>query len=96
MQDLGNNWACPNALLGTYLGYLGFGYDAVIWMVSAQPKAMHWLTAESAKKYGIDYEPLSSPHAVHPGCGKCADWRIYQDSHLSSSTLSKSCCSATA
>jgi hypothetical protein len=60
----GQQLGLPNALLGTYLGYLGFGYDAVIWMVSAQPKAMHWLTAESAKKYGIDYEPLSSRHAV--------------------------------
>jgi hypothetical protein len=60
----GQQLGLPNALLGTYLGYLGFSYDAVIWMVSAQPGAMHWLTAESAKKYGIDYEPLSPPRAV--------------------------------
>jgi hypothetical protein len=46
----GQQPSVPNALLGTYLGYLGFGYDAVVWMVSAQPGAMHWLTAESAKE----------------------------------------------
>jgi hypothetical protein len=86
----GQQPSVPNALLGTYLGYLGFGYDAVVWMVSAQPGAMHWLTAESAKKYGIDYQPLSPPHEnaprpeqlPPPSPQKPLQVRVVQDLHL--------------
>jgi hypothetical protein len=56
---------------------------------------MHWLTAESAKKYGIDYQPLSPPRAVPlaqtaprpeqlppPSPQKPLQVRVLQDLHL--------------
>jgi hypothetical protein len=52
-----------NALWGAYLGHLNFSYDAIIWMLSARPLAMHKLTQETAKKYNIfspDLENLSN------------------------------------
>jgi ABC transporter substrate binding protein len=66
----------------------------VVWMVSAQPGAMHWLTAESAKKYGIDYQPLSPPRAAPlapasrpeqlppPSPQKPPQVRVVEDLHL--------------
>src|SRR5262249_34706607 len=90
----GQQPSVPNALLGTYLGYLGLGYDAVVWMVPAQPGAMHWLTAESAKKYGIAYQPLSLPRAAPlapasrpeqlppPSPQKPPQVRVVEDLHL--------------
>src|SRR5262249_47448564 len=52
-----------NALLGTLLGHLGFGYDMVDWVVSAPAGTMHWLTPETAKRYGIDYQVLTPERA---------------------------------
>jgi hypothetical protein len=55
-----------NALLGTFLGHLGFGYDMVDWVVSAPAGTMHWLTPETAKRYGIDYQVLTPERAPQP------------------------------
>jgi hypothetical protein len=60
----GQQQSMANALLGTYLGYLGFSYDAVIWMLSPQPGAVHWLTKESVERYGIEYEALNPPRGL--------------------------------
>jgi len=62
-SQTGQQPAIVNALLGTYLGYLGFSYDAVKWMVLPQPGAMHWLTPETAKKYRIYSQALDPPRA---------------------------------
>jgi hypothetical protein len=59
----GQPGALMNALWGAYLGHLNFSYDAVIWMLSARPLAMHKLTQETAKEYNIyspDLENLST------------------------------------
>ena len=43
--------------------WFNFSYDAIIWMLSARPLAMHKLTQETAKKYNIfspDLENLSN------------------------------------
>jgi hypothetical protein len=62
----GQQLAVPNALVGTYLGYLGFSYDAVIWMISPPPGAMHWVSTETSKQYGISFQTLDSPRALPP------------------------------
>jgi hypothetical protein len=54
----------PNVLLATYLGYLGFSYEAVLWMLSPRPLGAHWLTAETAKQYGIFSQTLDPPRTV--------------------------------
>jgi hypothetical protein len=66
----GQQLGMPNALLGTYLGYLGFSYDAVIWMVSAQPGAMHWLTAETALPAACSAvgTECTAARAIAPAC----------------------------
>ena len=53
-----------NALLGTLLGHLGTGYDMVDWVVSALAGTMHWLTPETAKRYGIDYQADAGARAT--------------------------------
>lgn len=55
-----------NALLGTLLGYLEFGYDMVDWVVSAPAGTMRWLTPETAKRYGIYYQMLTPERAPPP------------------------------
>jgi hypothetical protein len=51
--DTGSPTAVGNALTGAYLHELGFSYDTIIWLVSAPPIRMEWLTAKKAEKYGI-------------------------------------------
>ena len=60
----GQQPAMPNILMATYLGYLGFGYGAVVWMLSPRPLAIHWLTAETAKQYGIYTQSLNPPRTI--------------------------------
>jgi hypothetical protein len=62
-ESTGQPGALMNALWGAYLGHLHFSYDAIIWMLSARPLAMHKLTQETAKQYDIfspDLENLSN------------------------------------
>ena len=54
----------PNALTATYLGYLNFSYDAVYWMLSPRPLSAHWLTTDSAERYGIFAQALDPPRTV--------------------------------
>ena len=42
----GQQLVVPNVILATYLGYLNFTYDAVLWMLTPRPLATHWLTAK--------------------------------------------------
>jgi hypothetical protein len=68
-ESTGQPGALMNALWGAYLGHLNFSYDAIIWMLSARPLAMHKLTQETAKKYNIfspDLENLSNGTAELP------------------------------
>jgi hypothetical protein len=54
------------AITGTLLGYLGFGYEAVIWMTSAESLNMHWLTIETANKYRIFFSYDKSEPPIPP------------------------------
>ena len=60
----GQQPAMPNVLMATYLGYLGFSYGAVVWMLSPRQLAIHWLTAETAKQYGIYTQSLRPPRTI--------------------------------
>lgn len=52
-----------NIITATYLGYLGFSYEAVAWMLTPPPMAMYMLTGETAKQYGVPFETLDPPRA---------------------------------
>ena len=43
-----------NALAGSYYAHLGLSDPAILYMTTAGPKEMRWLTAKDAKEYGID------------------------------------------
>ena len=60
----GQQLVMPNVILATYLGYLNFNYEAVLWMLSPRPLAAHWLTAETTSQYGIFFEMLDPPRTV--------------------------------
>jgi hypothetical protein len=56
------------ALLGAHYGYLGYGTETIIWLVSGRPLDMHWLTPELATKYGIyfEYDKSKAPPGPPP------------------------------
>jgi hypothetical protein len=45
--------ADANAIAGAHLGLLGLSLDAVFWMLTPRQLDTHWLTDETAEKYGI-------------------------------------------
>jgi hypothetical protein len=49
-----------DAMMGVYLGHLGFSYAAAVWMLSPPVRSIHWLREAEAKKFGIRYESLAS------------------------------------
>jgi hypothetical protein len=53
-----------NLKIAVYLGYLGFSYDAVEWILGAPPLAIRWLTPETAKHYSIYYSELMPRRSV--------------------------------
>ena len=61
-----------NAILGSYLGRIGYSDGAISYMTSKPPAEMQWLTAPDAHRYGIDYAeqphrpPISAIGAVTP------------------------------
>jgi hypothetical protein len=55
----------PNALLGAYLGKIGLPDRAVIYVTSAPPEGMTWLSPDDAEKMGIEVRKLVRP--VAPG-----------------------------
>jgi hypothetical protein len=42
-----------NAILGSYLTRLGFSYPAIVYATQAGPDGVKWLTADDAKRVGI-------------------------------------------
>lgn len=54
------------ALLGAHYGYLGYGTQTIIWLVSGRPLDMHWLTPELGTKYFIYFEYDKSKTAPGP------------------------------
>jgi hypothetical protein len=53
----------PNALLGAYLGKIGLPDRAVIYVTSAPPEGMTWLSSADAEKMGIEVRKLTRPVA---------------------------------
>lgn len=49
-----------NAVVGLYLGELGLGQNVVIYVTSAAPDDMQWLSFRDAALLGIDVTPLPS------------------------------------
>lgn len=47
-----------NALVGAYLNQIGLPDNAIIYVTSAPPEGIEWLTADKATSAGISYEPL--------------------------------------
>jgi hypothetical protein len=45
-----------NAIVGAYLNQLGLNVEAIVYVSTAAPESMQWLTAEDASQYGIDVE----------------------------------------
>ncbi|NTI41426.1 hypothetical protein [Rhizobium rhizogenes] len=52
-----------NALVGAYLNQIGLPDNAIIYVTSAPPEGIEWLTAVNAPKVGISYEPFLSQAA---------------------------------
>ena len=48
-----------NALVGAYLDRLGLNYDAIIFVTSAPPDSINWLTPSQAKNLGISVAYIS-------------------------------------
>lgn len=57
-----------NALVGAYLNQLGMNDKAVIYVTSAPPEGVEWLTPQTAASVGIGYEPISvkAPEMAKP------------------------------
>ncbi|SEH24145.1 hypothetical protein [Rhizobium sp. NFR12] len=48
-----------NALVGAYLNQLGLNDRAVVYITSAPPEGVEWLTSQTAAAVGIGYEAIS-------------------------------------
>jgi hypothetical protein len=51
----------PNAVIGGYLYSLGLSDEAIVFITSAPPDSMSWLTFELAETYGIEVLPWRGP-----------------------------------
>lgn len=50
-----------NAMVGAYLNELGLSEEAIVYITSADPRSMRWLTADDAATFGIELETLQTP-----------------------------------
>jgi hypothetical protein len=56
-----------NALVGAYLDQIGLSQQAIIFVTSAPPEGMEWLTADKAKQSGIDFATIEDhPSSFDP------------------------------
>ena len=55
-----------NAMIGAYLNELGLSEEAIVYITSADPRSMHWLTADDAATFGIELETLPTRNAQPP------------------------------
>ncbi|MBY3249893.1 hypothetical protein HFN72_34915 [Rhizobium laguerreae] len=54
-----SEFGAANALVGVYLNQLGLNDKAVVYVTSAPPEGVEWLTAQTAASVGIGYEPIT-------------------------------------
>jgi hypothetical protein len=69
--DTGQVTGPGNALVGAYLNKIGLPYDAVVYITSASPDSITWLSKADAQKIGIEVaffqlSPTTSLKAVAP------------------------------
>ena len=57
--DPTNASGSANAIVGAYLNSLGLSQSAIIYITSASPVSMSWLTLQEANQYGIDVKELN-------------------------------------
>ena len=50
-----------NALIGAYLGRLGFDDRAIVYLTSAAPDEMTWILPADRQRYNIGYDAASAP-----------------------------------
>ena len=50
-----------NALIGAYLGRLGFEDRAIVYLTSAPPDDMTWILPADRERYGIAFDTAASP-----------------------------------
>jgi SPOR domain len=59
--ETGKVTSTGNALVGAYLNKIGLPYDAVVYITSASPEALTWLSKSDAEKLGIEVSLFSAP-----------------------------------
>ena len=65
-QKSGLETGVGNAIVGAYLNRIGLSYAAVIYITTAPPSSMTWVTIEEAKKNGIDVTLLNPGRPAVP------------------------------
>ena len=55
-----------NAMVGAYLNELGLSEEAIVYITSAEPRSMRWLTTRDAVTFGIELETLPTRNAQPP------------------------------
>ena len=55
-----------NALIGAYLNQIGLSGPAIIFVTSAPPEGMRWLTADTAADIGVSFASLDNNNAERP------------------------------
>ncbi len=55
-----SEYGAANALVGAYLNQLGLSDKAVVYVTSAPPEGVEWLSAETASAVGITYEAIAA------------------------------------
>ena len=55
----GQEGGMANAVVGSFLTRLGYGYEAVMYATVAAPNSMKWLTPVDAKRVGIDVNVIN-------------------------------------
>lgn len=70
-----SEYGAANALVGAYLIQLGLSDRAVVYITSAPPEGMAWLTSNTASQVGIGYEALAAqvPQASKPTAAMAHD-----------------------
>jgi uncharacterized protein len=61
----GQQTGYANARVGAFLNRIGLGDDAVTYITAAPPNSLAYLTAETAKRYGIDVTLLDVPDSFY-------------------------------
>lgn len=60
----GKETGVGNAVIGSYLTRLGYGYKAIVFATSARPEAISLLTPERAREVGITIDVIDQKAAV--------------------------------